>query len=301
VSDPVASGIVARLDRPSGNITGFGLLEPSLGGKWLELLSEIAPGLKRVAMMFNPDLPPAAVYMPSLETAARSLKVELIMAPVHSDAEIETTITALGREPGGGLFVMADGFTFPHRVPIISAAARNNVPAVYSVSEFVRDGGLLSYGADSVDIWRRAASYVDRILRGDKPAELPVQLPTRFEMVVNRKAATALGLAIPPSIMLRADEGRLMNQLPSPLTMPLSRHTRRRQFLIVFAALLAAPAASAQVGNAPFCLATDSMFGGVPSVLVSSARCAANESALNKPEKRHLCFQLAQEPSKSCD
>jgi putative ABC transport system substrate-binding protein len=206
VADPVASGIVARLDRPSGNVTGFAVWEPPLAGKWLELLSEIAPGLKRAAIMFNPDFPPASIFMPSLETAARSLKVELIIAPVRSDVEIETATVALGREPGGGLVVIPDVFMNVHRAPIISAAARNNVPAAYSASYYARDGGLLSYGVDAVGTWRRTASYVDRILRGDKPGDLPVQLPTKFEMLVNRKAATALGLAIPPSIMLRADE-----------------------------------------------------------------------------------------------
>jgi putative ABC transport system substrate-binding protein len=144
--------------------------------------------------------------MPSFETAARSLKVAPITAPVHSDAEIETAITALGREAGGGLVVMGDSFTVVHRAPIISAAARNNVPAVYVNSEFVRDGGLLSYGIDPVDIFRRAAAYVDRILRDEKPGDLPVQLPTKFEMAVNLKTAKALGLAVPPSILLRADE-----------------------------------------------------------------------------------------------
>jgi putative ABC transport system substrate-binding protein len=144
--------------------------------------------------------------MPSLETAARSLKVEPITAPVHGDAEIETAINALGREPGGGLVVMPDVWTLAHRTPIILAAARHNVPAVYAQSEFARDGGLLSYGADLVDLFRRAASYVDRILRGEKPAELPVQLPTKLEMVVNLKTAKALGLAVPPSILLRATE-----------------------------------------------------------------------------------------------
>jgi putative ABC transport system substrate-binding protein len=207
VGDPVASGIVARLDRPSGNVTGFGDLgEASLGGKWLELLSEVTPGLKRAAIMFNPGRPAESVYMPSLETAARSLKVVPITAPVHSDAEIETAITTLAREVGGGLVVMPDAFTTVHRAPIISVAARNNVPAVYALSEAARDGGLLSYGPDRVDNFRRSATYVDRILRGAKPGDLPVQLPTKFEMVVNRKTATALGLAIPPSIMLRADE-----------------------------------------------------------------------------------------------
>jgi len=206
VSDPVANGIVARLDQPGGNITGFANLEASLGGKWLELVSEVAPGLKRVAIMFNPDTSPASAYMPSLETAARSLKVETIIAPSHGDVEIETAIVALGRERGGGLVVMPDIFTLAHRTPIISAAARNNVPAVYWTSGFVRDGGLLSYGVDPVDIWRRAATYVDRILRGAKPAELPVQFPTKFEMAVNLKTAKALGLTIPPSIWLRADQ-----------------------------------------------------------------------------------------------
>ena len=181
-------------------------LEASLGGKWLELLSEIAPGLKRAAIMFNPDTAPASAYMPSLETAARSLKVVPIIAPVHSDAEIETAIIALGREPGGGLVVMPDVFMAAHRAPIILAAARNNVPAVYPLSDFARDGGLLSYGADQVDTFRRAATYVDRILRGAKPARSPGQLPTKFEMVVNLKTAKALGLTVPQSILLSADE-----------------------------------------------------------------------------------------------
>jgi putative ABC transport system substrate-binding protein len=206
VSDPVASSIVPRLDRPGGNTTGFANLEASLGGKWVELLSEIAPGLKRAATMFNPDTVAASLYLPSLETAASSLKLVPSIAPVHSAVEIDTAIIALGREPEGGLVVLPDLFMLVHRAPIISAAARYNVPAVYYTSEFARDGGLLSYGVDQVDLHRRAATYVDRILRGAKPGDLPVQLPTKFEMVVNRKTATALGLAIPPSILLRADE-----------------------------------------------------------------------------------------------
>jgi putative ABC transport system substrate-binding protein len=206
VGDPVASGIVARLDRPSGNITGFATSEASMGGKWLELLSEIAPGLKRVAIMFNPDTAPVSTYLPSLEMAARSFKVAPIIAPVHSDVEIEGAITTLGHDPGAALVVMPDIFALVHRAPIISAAALKNVPAVYGQSDFVRDGGLLYYGVDRVDIWRRAATYVDRILRGAKPGDLPVQFPTKFEMAVNLKAAKALGLAVPPSILLRADE-----------------------------------------------------------------------------------------------
>jgi len=206
VTDPVATGLVPRLNQPGGNMTGFAIFEASLAGKWLELLSEIAPGLKRAAIMFNPDTAVASTYMPSFETAARSLKVALIPAPVHSDAEIETAIVALGREPGAGLVVMPNVFMNVHRASLISAAAQANVPAVYYLSFFARDGGLLSYGVDLVDMWRRSASYVDRILRGEKPGDLPVQFPVKYEMVVNRKTAKALGLAIPPSILLRADE-----------------------------------------------------------------------------------------------
>jgi putative ABC transport system substrate-binding protein len=204
--DPVAIGIVERLDRPGGNVTGFANLEASLGGKWLELLSEIAPGLKRVAFMFNPDTITASAYMPSLATAARSLKVEPIIAHIHSDADIETAIIALGRERGGGLVVVPDGFISLHRAAIISAAARNNVPAVFWQSDFAREGGLLSYGPDPAAMFRGAATYVDRILRGEKAGDLPVQFPTKFEMLVNLKTAKALGLAIPPSILLRVDE-----------------------------------------------------------------------------------------------
>jgi putative ABC transport system substrate-binding protein len=206
VGDPVANGIVARLDRPSGNITGFANQEATLGGKWLELLSEIAPGLQRVAIMFNPDTAAVSAYMPSLETAARSLKVVPIMATVHSDVEIETAIIALAREPGSGLVVMPGAFTSAHRSPIISAAAQNHVPAVCAYSYYARDGGLLSYGTDPVDFFRRAATYVDRILRGEKPGDLPVQFPTKFEMVVNLKTAKALGLAVPLSLLATADE-----------------------------------------------------------------------------------------------
>ena len=148
--------------------------------------------------MFNPDTAPVSTFMPSFETAARSLKVEAITAPVHNDAEIETAIIALGREPGGGLVVLPGVFTEMHRAPIILAAARNNVPAVYGNFEFARDGGLLSYGPDPVDIFRRAATYVDRILRGEKPGDLPVQFPTKYELVI--------GLTIPETLLATADE-----------------------------------------------------------------------------------------------
>jgi putative tryptophan/tyrosine transport system substrate-binding protein len=206
VSDPVVSGFVAALNQSGGNITGYALYETPLGGKWLELLSEVAPGLKRAAIMFNPDTAPVSVYMPSFETAARSLNVVPIVAPVHNDVEIEAAVTALGREPLGGLVVMPDTFTVVHRMPIISVAARNNVPAIYSRSDFARDGGLLSYGVDQVDTFRRAATYVNRILRGAKPSQLPVQFSTKFELVINLKTAKALGLTIPPNLLAIADE-----------------------------------------------------------------------------------------------
>jgi putative tryptophan/tyrosine transport system substrate-binding protein len=206
LGDPVASGLVVRLNQPGGNVTGFVNLEPSLGGKWLELLLEIAPGLKRATIVFNPDTAPASVLLPSFETAARSLNLAPILASVRSDVEIETAFNALGPEPGGGLVVMPSPFMTAHRAQIILAAARNNIPAVYAFSYWARDGGLFSYGPDQYDISRRAASYVDRILRGAKPSDLPVQLPIKFEMVVNLKTAKVLGLTIPQSILLRADE-----------------------------------------------------------------------------------------------
>ena len=156
--------------------------------------------------MFNPDTFAASTYMPSLETAAAALKVVPIAAPVHDDVEIEMAIIGLGREPLSGLVVMPDSFMSAHRLPIILAAARNNVPAVHSESPFARDGGLLSYGVDEVDPWRRAASYVDRILRGAKPGDLPVQFSAKYELFLNLKTAKALGLTIPPNLLALADE-----------------------------------------------------------------------------------------------
>jgi len=209
ISDPVGAGLVASLSRPGGNITGFINIEAAMAGKWLELLTQIAPRVNRVAIMFNPDTAPGggSYYVPAFEAAARSLKVAPIIAPVRSDAEIETVITLLGREPRGGLVIMPDGgFVLVHRAPIILLAAQNNVPVVYWYNIFARDGGLLGYGPDPVDIFRHSAFYVDRILRGEKPSELPVQLPTKFVMTLNDKTAKALGLSVPPSILLRADE-----------------------------------------------------------------------------------------------
>jgi putative ABC transport system substrate-binding protein len=209
VSDPVGVGFVASLPRPGGNLTGFIHMEASMGGKWLELLTEIAPGVKRATIMFNPGTAPYArsYYLPSFEAAARSFKVTPIVAPVHSEAEIETVITSLGREPGGGgLVVLPDTFSQVHRAAIILLAARNNVPAAYCDNSFAIDGGLFSYGPDQVDIFRRAAPYVDRILKGEKPADLPVQAPTKYVLALNLKTAKALGLDVPATLLARADE-----------------------------------------------------------------------------------------------
>jgi putative ABC transport system substrate-binding protein len=208
VADPVGEGFVASVSRPGGNLTGSIFVEASMVGKWLELLTEIAPGVKRVAIAFNPDTAPfvRSYLLPSFEAAARSFNVEPIASPVHSDAEIEAAITSLGREPGGGLVLIGDAFTEGHRTLTISWAARYNVPAVYINSGWVRDGGLLSYGPTIADEFHRAASYVDYILRGAKPPDLPVQSPVKFEMALNVKTAKALGLTVPQSILLRADE-----------------------------------------------------------------------------------------------
>jgi ABC-type uncharacterized transport system substrate-binding protein len=208
VSDPVGEGFVASLSHPGGNITGFHNSEASIGGKWLELLAQVAPGVKRAAMLFNPDTAPGhgKYYMPDFEAAARSLNITPIAAPLHSLEELEAAITSLGRTPGGSFIAMADFFLLNHRAAMIALAARNNIPAVYPWREVPTAGGLLSYGPDLEDIVRRAAPYVDRILRGANPAELPVQVPVKFETVVNVKTAKALGLEVPASILLRADE-----------------------------------------------------------------------------------------------
>jgi putative tryptophan/tyrosine transport system substrate-binding protein len=208
VSDPVGDGFVASLARPGGNLTGFIDEEAGMAGKWLEILAEIVPGVKRAAIIFNPDTAPGrgSYFLSPFETAARSLKVEPIAAPVRSDAEIATIITSLGREAGSGAVMRNDSFLAARRAWVIPMLAEHKLPAVYASSTYTKAGGLLAYGADRVDIFRRAASYVDRILRGAKTAELPVQLPTKFEMSVNAKTAKALGLQVPPSILLRADE-----------------------------------------------------------------------------------------------
>jgi putative ABC transport system substrate-binding protein len=207
VSDPIGAGLVAGVSRPGGNITGFINVEAGMGGKWLDLLKEIAPRIIRAAIMFNPDTAPGggSYFLDSFEVAAQSLGVEAVTVRVRSDAEIETAITSLGRERAG-LVSMTDSFMDVHRGTVIASAARNNVPAIFDGSQFARAGGLISYGPNYADIFRRAAGHVDRILRGAKPADLPVEVPTRFDLVINLKTARALGLTIPESFLARADE-----------------------------------------------------------------------------------------------
>jgi putative tryptophan/tyrosine transport system substrate-binding protein len=207
VADPVGSGFVASLPRPGGNVTGFITMEPTIPSKWVELIKEIAPRVARVAFLFNPATAPYfGVYVNPFKAAAATFGVEPIIARVHDTSELETIIAALARDPNGGLVVMPDGFLVAHRAEIASLALRYRLPAVYPFRVFTEVGGLLSYGNDLVDQYRRAAIYADRILKGEKPGDLPVQVPVKFELVINRKTAEALGLDVPPSFYWRADE-----------------------------------------------------------------------------------------------
>src|SRR5690242_6020334 len=207
VGDPVGSGFVASLSRPGGNLTGFTPIENSLGGKWVELLKEIAPRVTRVAMLFDPAMAPfASYYLNPFKAAAASFGMEAIVAPVDDMAELERVVATSAREPNSGLIVMPDAFTIGHHTDITSLAARYRVPTVYPFRIFAEVGGLVSYGSSALDEFRRAASYADRILKGAKPSELPVQTPIKFDLVVNLRAAKALGLDVPSSLRLRADE-----------------------------------------------------------------------------------------------
>ena len=207
VGDPVGSGFVANLSRPGGKVTGFTPIVSSLGGKWVELLKEIAPRVARVSLLFNP---PTATfvedYLRSFKAAAAASGMEALVAPVEDMREVEILLTMRAREPNSGLVVIPDAFTISHRAEITSLAARLRLPAVYWSRSFAELGGLISYGPYVVDEYRRAASYADRILKGEKPADLPVQAPTKYELVVNLKTAKALGLDVPPSLLITADE-----------------------------------------------------------------------------------------------
>ena len=207
VSDAVGSGFVASFPRPGGNVTGFNNMEPTMASKWLELLKEIAPRVNRVALLYNPATAPYAEYWLSpFKAAAAFFTLEPIVAPVRDTSELETFVAAQAREPNGGLIVMPDTFTSGHRAEIAALAARYRLPAIYAFRFFAEVGGLLSYGNDLINDFRRAATYADRILKGEKPNELPVQLPTKFELVINLKAAKALGLTVPPALLATADE-----------------------------------------------------------------------------------------------
>ena len=198
---------LGSMARPSGNVTGFTNSEFSLGGKWLQLLKEIAPSVARAALIFNPERPPfVRLFVQSGQAAAPSVGVELVPVPVHNADEIEGAIDAFAREPNGGLVVLPNLESYAVANRIIGLVARQHLATVYFDARFVREGGLMSYGPDFADIVRHAASYIDRILKGAKPGDLPIQAPTKFELVINLKTAKALGLTIPPSILARADE-----------------------------------------------------------------------------------------------
>jgi putative ABC transport system substrate-binding protein len=207
VTDPVGSGFVTSLPRPGGIVTGFTLVEPTMAAKWLQLLKQIAPHVNRVAMLFNPATATYADYfLKPFKAAAPSFAVEAIAAPAHDKSEIESVIAAQAREPNGGLIVMPDSFTDVHRVEITSLVARYRLPAIYAFRFFAVIGGLLSYGADYRDNFRRAADYVDRVLKGGKPADLPVQAPSKYVLVINLKTAKSLGLEFHPQLLATADE-----------------------------------------------------------------------------------------------
>ena len=221
VADPVGAGFVDSLARPGGNATGFMSFEYSLSGKWLELLKQIAPGVTRVAVLRDPAIPAGTGQFGVIQAVAPSLRVEVSPVNVRDAGEIERAVAAFARSPNGGLIVTASGLAIVHRDLIITLAARHKLPAVYSERSFVAAGGLISYGPDLVDQYRRAAGYVDRILKGEKPADLPVQAPTKYELVINLKTAKALGLDVPPIAARPRRRGdRIGTELRSPLPRP---------------------------------------------------------------------------------
>ena len=208
ISDPIGEGFVASFARPGGNVTGFTNFESSMTGKWLGLLKEIAPDITRVAFLFNPQTAAGggSYFLRPIDAAASTLKLKVVMALVHDDEEIEAAFAALSREPSSGVVLLPDVFTVAHHQQVIALAERYRVPTVYSYRFMVERGGLISYGVDIDNLFERAATYVDRILKGAKPADLPVQAPTKFELVINQKTAKALGLSIPPTLLATADE-----------------------------------------------------------------------------------------------
>jgi putative ABC transport system substrate-binding protein len=207
VTEPVEQGFVQSLARPGGNITGFTNFESMIGGKWLQLLKEVDPRIARIAIIFNPQTAPfAGLFLRSVEAAAPGLAVEVAAMPVQRDTDIEPAMTAFARRPAGALVAIPDSFTLQHRDLIIAAAARNRLPALYANLVSTPSGGLMAYAVDARDLMHRAAGYVDRILKGEKPSELPVQQPAKFELSINLKTARALGLTVPQSLVSIADE-----------------------------------------------------------------------------------------------
>jgi putative tryptophan/tyrosine transport system substrate-binding protein len=207
VTDPVGSGVVSSLANPGGNATGFTNFEFTMGGKWLQILREVAPDLKRTAIIFNPELAPFSEgYIRSFRAGAESLSVDAIIAPIHNVDQLEGLLIAQTQAPGGSIIVMPDAFTVPNRDLIIDFAVRHRLPSIYPYRVFALSGGLISYGPEIEDLYRRAATYADRLLRGASPSSLPVQQPNRFELVVNRKTAKMMGLTIPDTLLARADE-----------------------------------------------------------------------------------------------
>jgi putative ABC transport system substrate-binding protein len=206
VLDPVASGVVPNLARPSGNVTGFTNFEVSMGGKWLEFLKEVSPRITKVALIFNPRTAPYVGMLRSIEAAAPSFVVDITTRGITDATELERVIVAAGREPGTALIVFPDIFTTAHREQIIALATQHRLPAIYPFRYFTAGGGLMSYGIDTPDLFRRMAGYLDRVLKGEKPGSLPVQAPNKFELVINLKTAKAIGLDVPPMLLARADE-----------------------------------------------------------------------------------------------
>jgi putative ABC transport system substrate-binding protein len=207
LTDPLGLGFVSSLARPGGNITGFLVFEFSMGGKWLQTLKEVAPKVSRVAVLFNPETAPFfASFVRVIEGAASSLAIKPVPTPVREGSAYESAIESFAKEPNGGLIILPDAFNTTNREQIIASAARHRLPAVYPFRYFAAGGGLISDGVNFQDMYRRAASYVDMILKGANPGELPVQAPTKYELVINLKTAQALGLTVPPILLARADE-----------------------------------------------------------------------------------------------
>jgi putative ABC transport system substrate-binding protein len=206
LSDPISDGIVASLSKPEGNITGFVSFDASIAGKWIQLLTEVAPGVDRAAVLYNPDTAPHAIFFPTMENAARQVGMTLTRAPVRDGAAIEHAITGLSAARGGGLVIIPDVFSALHKTLIFDLAIREHLPTICPVRQFASAGGLISYGSNFDTLYRQAASYIDRVLRGESPHDLPVQEPTRYELIINLKTARALGLKVPPLLLARADE-----------------------------------------------------------------------------------------------